>query len=58
MQTKKSGSSFGGFVFFSYLRRRYGKYEDDATIQFIIEGNKLIPVGGNEVNDYFIKLVE
>ena len=35
-----------------------GTYEDDATIQFIIEGNKLIPVGGNEVNDYFIKLVE
>lgn len=35
-----------------------GKYEDDATIQFIIEGNKLIPVGGNEVNDYFIKLIE
>ena len=23
-----------------------------------IEGNKLIPVGGNEVDDYFIKLVE
>ena len=35
-----------------------GIYEDDATIQFIIEGNKVIPVGGNEVNDYFIKLVE
>ena len=35
-----------------------GKYDDDATIQFVIEGNKLIPVGGNEVNDYFIKLVE
>ena len=34
-----------------------GKY-DDATFQFVIEGNKLIPVGGNEVNDYFIKLVE
>ena len=35
-----------------------GTYEDDATIQFVIDGNKLIPVGGNEVNDYFIKLVE
>ena len=35
-----------------------GKYDNDATIQFVIEGNKLIPVGGNEVNDYFIKLVE
>ena len=34
------------------------KYDNDATIQFVIEGNKLIPVGGNEVNDYFIKLVE
>ena len=34
------------------------KYDDDATIQFVIEGNRLIPVGGNEVNDYFIKLVE
>ena len=34
------------------------KYDDDTTIQFVIEGNKLIPVGGNEVNDYFIKLVE
>ena len=34
-----------------------GKY-DDATIEFVLEGNKLIPVGGNEVNDYFIKLVE
>lgn len=34
------------------------KFDDDATIQFVIEGNKLIPVGGNEVNDYFIKLVE
>ena len=31
---------------------------DETTIQFVIEGNKLIPVGGNEVNDYFIKLVE
>ena len=35
-----------------------GKYDNDATIQFVIDGNKLIPVGGNEVNDYFIKLVE
>ena len=35
-----------------------GKYNDNATIQFVIDGNKLIPVGGNEVNDYFIKLVE
>ena len=35
-----------------------GKYDDNATIQFVIDGNKLIPVGGNEVNDYFIKLVE
>lgn len=34
------------------------KYDDETTIQFVIEGNKLIPVGGNEVNDYFIKLVE
>ena len=34
------------------------KYDDNTTIQFVIEGNKLIPVGGNEVNDYFIKLVE
>jgi len=34
------------------------KYNDETTIQFVIEGNKLIPVGGNEVNDYFIKLVE
>jgi hypothetical protein len=34
-----------------------GKY-DDATMEFVLEGNKLIPVGGNEVNDYFIKLVE
>ena len=35
-----------------------GKYDNDATIEFVIEGNKLIPVGGNEVDDYFIKLVE
>jgi len=34
------------------------KYDDETTIQFVIEGNKLIPVGGNEVNNYFIKLVE
>lgn len=34
------------------------KNDDETTIQFVIEGNKLIPVGGNEVNDYFIKLVE
>ena len=34
------------------------KYDDNTIIQFVIEGNKLIPVGGNEVNDYFIKLVE
>ena len=34
------------------------KSDDETTIQFVIEGNKLIPVGGNEVNDYFIKLVE
>jgi len=34
------------------------KYDDETTIQFVIEGNKLITVGGNEVNDYFIKLVE
>jgi hypothetical protein len=35
-----------------------GQYDDNTTIQFVIEGNKLILVGGNEVNDYFIKLVE
>ena len=34
------------------------KYDDNTIIQFVIEGNKLILMGGNEVNDYFIKLVE
>lgn len=32
--------------------------KDGISVQFVIEGNKLILVGGNEVNDYFIKLVE
>ena len=34
------------------------QYKDGISIEFVIEGNKLIFVGGNEVNDYFIKLVE
>lgn len=34
------------------------QYKDGISVQFVIEGNKLILVGGNEVNDYFIKLVE
>jgi len=34
------------------------QYYDNISVQFVIEGNKLILVGGNEVNDYFIKLVE
>ena len=34
------------------------QYRDDISVQFVIEENKLILVGGNEVNDYFIKLVE
>ena len=34
------------------------QYYDGISVQFVIEGNKLILVGGNEVNDYFIKLVE
>ena len=34
------------------------KYDNDISVQFVIEGNKLILVGGNEVNDYFIKLVK
>lgn len=34
------------------------QYKDGISIEFVIEGNKLIFVGGNEINDYFIKLVE
>lgn len=34
------------------------QYYDGISVQFVIEGNKLILVGGNEVNDYFIKIVE
>ena len=34
------------------------QYKDGISFQFVIEGNKLILVGGNEVNDYYIKLVE
>lgn len=34
------------------------QYIDGVSVEFVIEGNKLIFVGGNEVNDYFIKLVE
>ena len=42
----------------AFVKGIEGIYDDDTTIEFVIEGNKLIPVGGNEVNDYFIKLVE
>ena len=31
---------------------------DFVGFQFVVNGNKLILVGGNEVDDYFIKLVE
>lgn len=35
------------------------KQENDYVgFQFVVNGNKLILVGGNEVDDYFIKLVE
>lgn len=34
------------------------QYKDGISVEFVIKGNKLIFVGGNEVNDYFIKLVE
>lgn len=34
------------------------QYKDGISIEFVIEGNKLIFVGGNEIYDYFIKLVE
>jgi len=42
----------------AFVKGIEGIYDEDSTIEFVIEGNKLIPVGGNEVNDYFIKLVE
>ena len=36
-----------------------GKAEDKIpNFQFVVNGNKLIFVGGNEENDYYIKLVE
>ncbi len=31
---------------------------DELGIQFVVKENKLILVGGNEVDDYYIKLVE
>jgi len=31
---------------------------DNVTFSFIIKEDKLIPVGGNEIDDYFIKLVD
>lgn len=34
------------------------QYKDGISVEFVIKGDKLIFVGGNEVNDYFIKLVE
>lgn len=34
------------------------QYKDGISVEFVIKGDKLKFVGGNEVNDYFIKLVE
>ena len=34
------------------------QYKDGISVEFVIKGDELIFVGGNEVNDYFIKLVE
>jgi hypothetical protein len=51
------------FVGVDYVKEAFNngikqQYKDGISIEFVIEGNKLFFVGGNEINDYFIKLVE